>query len=235
LIELLVVIAIIALLLALLAPSLDRAKELTRRVVCASNLRQIHTGIFTYADANDQWLPIFLRFDSHANRISNPHWGDLIYYTAGSASRWENLGRLYDSGILAAGGVFYCPSQRRLWFTKAHYEPWPTIRSTGWGEYIHSSFSYNLRVRDPDGPVSHHDPAMTRRYEKLGQMPANDVMACDTIFKADAIAHDEAGFNVLHGDGGVDFVEDPTIPEDIVDGYTFKPWIPEAVFDKLMR
>ena len=52
LIELLVVIAIISLLVAILIPSLQRAKELTRRVVCASNLHQLGVAMTTYAGDN---------------------------------------------------------------------------------------------------------------------------------------------------------------------------------------
>jgi len=49
LIELLVVAAIIALLIAILIPSLSRAKHLSRAVVCLTNLRQIGIGFNTYS------------------------------------------------------------------------------------------------------------------------------------------------------------------------------------------
>jgi prepilin-type N-terminal cleavage/methylation domain-containing protein len=53
LIELLVVIAVIALLLAVLLPSLRKAKALTKRVTCQSNLKQIANAWSMYLDDND--------------------------------------------------------------------------------------------------------------------------------------------------------------------------------------
>jgi type II secretory pathway pseudopilin PulG len=53
----LVVIAIIALLLALLSPSLRRAKFLTRVTVCGASLGQVGRAMTTYAEANRWWLP----------------------------------------------------------------------------------------------------------------------------------------------------------------------------------
>ena len=53
LIELLVVIAVIAVLLAILLPSLRKAKALTKRITCQSNLKQIATAWSMYLDDND--------------------------------------------------------------------------------------------------------------------------------------------------------------------------------------
>jgi prepilin-type N-terminal cleavage/methylation domain-containing protein/prepilin-type processing-associated H-X9-DG protein len=53
LIELLVVIAIIAVLMAILFPALNRAREQGRRAVCLSNLKQLGLAWIMYADEND--------------------------------------------------------------------------------------------------------------------------------------------------------------------------------------
>ena len=56
LIELLVVIAVIAVLMAILMPTLNRAREQGKRVVCASTLRQLGLAWIQYADENDDRL-----------------------------------------------------------------------------------------------------------------------------------------------------------------------------------
>jgi prepilin-type processing-associated H-X9-DG protein/prepilin-type N-terminal cleavage/methylation domain-containing protein len=57
LVELLVVIGIIAILIGVLLPSLSRAREQSRLVQCANNLRQWGIGIQNYADETDGRLP----------------------------------------------------------------------------------------------------------------------------------------------------------------------------------
>ncbi|MFW6027954.1 MAG: type II secretion system protein [bacterium] len=57
LVELLVVISIIALLIALLLPALKTAREQARRIVCASNLRQLGTAAYVYTVDHNDRLP----------------------------------------------------------------------------------------------------------------------------------------------------------------------------------
>jgi prepilin-type N-terminal cleavage/methylation domain-containing protein/prepilin-type processing-associated H-X9-DG protein len=57
LIELLVVVAIIALLLSILLPSLQCAREEAKAVKCGVNLRQLGLGMHGYINEHDGWVP----------------------------------------------------------------------------------------------------------------------------------------------------------------------------------
>jgi prepilin-type N-terminal cleavage/methylation domain-containing protein/prepilin-type processing-associated H-X9-DG protein len=57
LIEMLVVVAILAILMALMLPTLASARDQGRKTACLSNLRQIGIAIYAYADDNDGKIP----------------------------------------------------------------------------------------------------------------------------------------------------------------------------------
>ncbi len=57
LIEVLVVVAIIALLVAILLPSLSRARANARYTQCLSNVRQVGTAMQMYATSSKGWMP----------------------------------------------------------------------------------------------------------------------------------------------------------------------------------
>lgn len=56
LIELLVVVAIVAILAALLLPSLKRSRDLARQAACLSHMRQVSTALLMLADESEGWL-----------------------------------------------------------------------------------------------------------------------------------------------------------------------------------
>jgi len=91
LIELLVVIAVIAILAAMLLPTLGRAKEAGRATVCGSNLRQIALAAASYSLDNKSKLPEFLVW-LHALQ------GDVT------------SGKLYP--YLKSKDIYFCPTDK---------------------------------------------------------------------------------------------------------------------------
>jgi Tfp pilus assembly protein PilE len=68
-VELLVVIGIIALLISILLPALNAAKERANRVKCSSNLRQIGQGLLLYANDNKGIYPHAGHLGRHLRRL----------------------------------------------------------------------------------------------------------------------------------------------------------------------
>ncbi len=75
LIELLVVIAIIGILVALLLPAVQYARESARRMQCGNNLRQIGVAVQTYADSLKSFPSGYLSNVDPAGNEVGPGWG----------------------------------------------------------------------------------------------------------------------------------------------------------------
>ncbi len=109
LIDVMVSLAVIAVLLAILAPSLTMVRETARKVRCSSNIRQVGIGIVMYADANKSQLP----YSVFAAKVANDpqHLPQaMITLRRNNFRQWDGIGLLYSLDYLPTSGVFYCPS-----------------------------------------------------------------------------------------------------------------------------
>lgn len=105
LIELLVVVAIIALLISILLPSLQKARDLAKNVLCMSNVRPIGTGIAIYT--ND-FSVIPAAYVENATMKFPSYW-DNFWHTR--LIRHGYLpGSIRDDGYCEINDVFHCPS-----------------------------------------------------------------------------------------------------------------------------
>lgn len=119
LVELLVVISIVSVLLAILIPSLKRARETGMAAQCASNLRQQMIAVHFYANnERDTALPWTGRWSSGWGIRLTPYLGNP--YEAALNSNPDDNG--YFSPFFKKYSIFRCP-QNQL-FTGPEYYNW---------------------------------------------------------------------------------------------------------------
>lgn len=119
LIELLVVIGIIALLLAILMPALNKAKELGRRIVCANHIRTLCTANALYASTTlgGFYVPICRQINNAGEaKAKNKRVGDMenwpenMYYR--KCVNMNEYKQKEDVGDFDLPDAFLCPSDR---------------------------------------------------------------------------------------------------------------------------
>lgn len=148
--ELLVVISIVALLLALLLPAMDKARELARRTSCMSRLRQITIGANAYlVDAND-WYP------SNADRRLHPDGYSLV---VGNSQFGENM--LSNSLVITFDATGWWILLNTQYITQPLLRCPSSQGEIPWSPeigYLHYGYRYN--TIDQDWDLYWSDPAL---------------------------------------------------------------------------
>jgi prepilin-type N-terminal cleavage/methylation domain-containing protein len=110
LVELLVVIGIIALLVSILLPALNKAREQAKRTQCGSNLRQIHQAFLIYGRNWKDAAPIgYISGDDPQEQTQNN-------YACARGGKYTVFGFLCEDQMGPNGftqlerSIFYCPS-----------------------------------------------------------------------------------------------------------------------------
>lgn len=227
LVELLVVIGVTAVLIALLLPSLAKAREAASRTACLSNLRQIAGAMRVYSATFRDACPIGYQDQMQLSHMLN-------WNLAAADPKPTQMGLLCLGRAATDGRVFYCPSEldervsydttRNPW---PHFERYPDdvpflVRGF-MGSASHTYAGYNTRpvanwplagaspsdpaywlpVLSPDPSTSHTG---TVALPKLSKLRNKAIVADLVIDRAYVVRRHKTGVNVLYADGSARWV-----------------------------
>jgi prepilin-type N-terminal cleavage/methylation domain-containing protein len=128
LIELLVVIAIIAILAAMLLPTLAVAKEKARRTTCCNALRQLGLAVQMYGNDNQQTVPTGVRDDGgeHTIWIGTNTFNAIRQYSGTNMSTCPSLAGTFQYYEAPYGYVIGYS------YNGGHKTPWPSQPGPAW-------------------------------------------------------------------------------------------------------
>lgn len=211
LVELLVVVGIISVLIAILLPALNRARESAKRVACGSNLRQTVLAMQLYAQDNRNAIPIGYWSGKQHNFLM--YLNEPGFLTAPNAMHYPILGRLVQSGILKDPRVMYCPSETDSeWQYATPQNPFPPITSgfsytyAGYGTRPEACWFNPSRVGDYSQYPSKNTDFPTQRMPRLQDLKRRAVVADIVAHQGFVIKRHKQGVNVGYADGHIQFV-----------------------------
>ena len=214
LVELLVVIGIIAVLISILLPALNKAREAAIKAACLSNMRQQGMMIHLYSNAYKDQISLGARSNVYQDTYT-------IHYTSTTVHQYFSWGPYYKAGLMKQPKVMYCPAQasdpdydynngNNPWVTDANGDFIPAPGRTN--AYVRAG--YSIRPMDQDQvpilwrqggaylpPIKDNKNTEWSPFPKLSKFK-NRALAADIMSNPARIlrAH-KKGINVLYSDG----------------------------------
>ncbi len=223
LVELLVVIGIIALLIAILLPSLNSAREQARIIKCRSNLRQLGVTMMLYASSNRGILPLFWSPELDFGNITRGTASTEVTYQWPASVVYTPLGEAIGaSSPNASIQAYYCPTQTsEFHLYNTGVNPFPAV----------PSFDYNTRIGYSVRPYTAYQQRSVAgllvgyqmgwrtgatnhvhlRWAKQGKIEAwramlSDLWCAKEPLRSLTTSHTKKGFNVYFVDGSASWV-----------------------------